>query len=350
MKRIVQSFCVALLAAAAMPVQAQGGDPAAASLQNFYDVLTASMKAGGTAKSRYDRLKPAVDQDFDLPGMTALSVGPTWASISPADQKALTDAFERMTIANYARNFDSYSGEKFTVDPAVVVRGSDKLVKSSLKPGSGDAIAGWALLHESDLDEVGPADEQCRGVLPHQVARRRLRARTTLWPVDVGDALARGIIVHLDSCVIAPRQEGVGPGDGVNRALPRVQHLVLRAEPSLLVEQELACQPAAGKLPPALAAPSGAKPAVQRHGLDRPLVREALALGGEEAVDDHGPVVATAGYDFASLQKNAKVSQHSESLLPSRPILPLTLSTLKQLTTAVCAPNRLISFPLKSNM
>ena len=94
MKRIVQSFCVALLAAAAMPVQAQGGDPAAASLQNFYDVLTASMKAGGTAKSRYDRLKPAVEQDFDLPGMTALSVGPTWASISPADQKALTDAFE----------------------------------------------------------------------------------------------------------------------------------------------------------------------------------------------------------------------------------------------------------------
>ena len=149
MKRIVPSLCVVLLAAAAMPAQAQGGDPAAASVQNFYDVLTASMKAGGTAKSRYDKLKPAVEQDFDLPGMTALSVGPTWASISPADQKALTDAFERMTIANYARNFDSYSGEKFTVDPAVVVRGSDKLVKSSLKPGSGDAIAFNYRMHQA---------------------------------------------------------------------------------------------------------------------------------------------------------------------------------------------------------
>jgi phospholipid transport system substrate-binding protein len=141
MKRIVQSLCVALLAAAAIPAQAQGGDPAAASVQNFYDALTASMKAAGTAKSRYDRLKPAVEQDFDLPGMTALSVGPTWASTSAADQKALTDAFERMTIANYARNFDSYSGEKFTVDPAVQERGGDKFVKSSLKPGSGDTIA-----------------------------------------------------------------------------------------------------------------------------------------------------------------------------------------------------------------
>jgi phospholipid transport system substrate-binding protein len=149
MKRIVQSLCIALLAAAAIPAQAQGGDPAAATLQNFYDVLTASMKAGGSAKSRYDKLRPAVEQDFDLPGMTALSVGPSWASISAADQKALSDAFERMTIANYARNFDSYSGEKFTVDPAVQQRGAEKFVKSNMKPGSGDAIAFNYRMHQA---------------------------------------------------------------------------------------------------------------------------------------------------------------------------------------------------------
>jgi phospholipid transport system substrate-binding protein len=149
MKRIVQSLCIALLAAAAIPAQAQGGDPAAATVQNFYDVLTASMKAGGSAKSRYDKLRPAVEQDFDLPGMTALSVGPTWASISAADQKALSDAFERMTIANYARNFDSYSGEKFTVDPAVQQRGAEKFVKSNMKPGSGDAIAFNYRMHQA---------------------------------------------------------------------------------------------------------------------------------------------------------------------------------------------------------
>src|ERR1043166_8658643 len=74
-------------------------DPAAAPVQNFYDGLVASMKAGGTVKSRYDKLKPVVEQSFDLPGMTALSVGTGWSSMSAADQKALTDAFERMTIA-----------------------------------------------------------------------------------------------------------------------------------------------------------------------------------------------------------------------------------------------------------
>jgi phospholipid transport system substrate-binding protein len=131
---------VFLVLVSGLPAHAQGGDPAAAAIQNFYDALTSSMKAGGSAKSRYEKLKPAVDQAFDISGMTAASVGPTWSSIAPADQKALIEAFDRMTVANYARNFDSYSGEKFTVDPAVIDRGSEKLVKSALKPASGDAI------------------------------------------------------------------------------------------------------------------------------------------------------------------------------------------------------------------
>ena len=139
-----------LILAAAVPAQAQQADPAAATIQNFYDALTASMKAGGTTKSRYDKLKPAIDQAFDISGMTSLSVGPTWSSISPADQKALIEAFDRMTVANYARNFDSYSGEKFTVDPAVAERGSDKFVKSTLKPASGDAIPFNYRMHQAD--------------------------------------------------------------------------------------------------------------------------------------------------------------------------------------------------------
>src|SRR6185437_7931509 len=114
-------FSLAILTQMA-PAYAQQADPAAATIQSFYDALTASMKAGGTAKSRYDKLKPAIDQAFDIPGMTALSVGPSWSSIPPADQKALIEAFDRMTIANYARNFDSYGGEKFTVDPNVATR------------------------------------------------------------------------------------------------------------------------------------------------------------------------------------------------------------------------------------
>ena len=152
MKQFAKALCVAglLFAAPVMaPVMAEGAaDPAAATVRNFYDALTASMKAGGSAKGRYEKLKSAVEQDFDLPGMTALSVGPTWSSISAADQKALTDAFERFTVANYARNFDSYNGQNFNVEPLVAERGSDKFVKSNMKSG-GDTVAFNYRLHQA---------------------------------------------------------------------------------------------------------------------------------------------------------------------------------------------------------
>jgi len=126
----------ALTAIQTMPVQAQTADPAVVQVQGFYDALLASMKSGGTAKSRYEKLKPAVEKAFDLQAMTATAVGPAWASASDADKKALTDAFSRMTIANYAKSFDSYGGEKFAVEPASIARGSDHFVKSTMKTSS----------------------------------------------------------------------------------------------------------------------------------------------------------------------------------------------------------------------
>lgn len=121
---------------AAMPAFAQA-DPAVATVQGFYDALVAQMKKGGLARARYDMLKPAVEKAFDLPGMTAVAVGPGFASLSEGDKKALIDAFARMTIASYVKNFDAFNGEMFTVEPAsIALPGSpDKVVKSTLKAG-----------------------------------------------------------------------------------------------------------------------------------------------------------------------------------------------------------------------
>ena len=141
----------ALTAIETLPVQAQAADPAVDQVQGFYDALQASMKAGGSAKSRYEKLKPAVEKAFDLQAMTAAAVGPAWASASEADKKALTEAFTRMTVANYAKNFDSYNGEKFTVEPASIVRGSDHFVKSTMKTSS-ETIAFNYRLHQAGSD------------------------------------------------------------------------------------------------------------------------------------------------------------------------------------------------------
>ena len=144
MSRFLKSFAVALTLAAApalltipsQPVQAQAADAPVAQVRGFYDALTASMKMGGSAKGRYDKLRPAVEKAFDLPAMTATAIGPSFAAMSDADKKALIEAFTRMTVANYAKNFDSYGGETFTVEPASIARGNDKFVKSVMKTKS----------------------------------------------------------------------------------------------------------------------------------------------------------------------------------------------------------------------
>lgn len=114
---------------------AQAPDPAAQQVQTFYDALLDSMKHAKElgVKGRYEKLKPVIEQTFDLTDMASISVGPDkWAALSAADQQTLSVAFERMTVANYAKNFDGFSGEKFIVEAASTVRGTDRVVQSKL--------------------------------------------------------------------------------------------------------------------------------------------------------------------------------------------------------------------------
>lgn len=132
---LLKIAALSLMAAfASAPAHAEAVDPAVTQVQGFYDVLLDSMKHARElgVKGRYDKLKPAIEKSFDLPGMLRAAVGAKWASFTPAEQSALTTAFERKTVAEYASNFDGFSGEKFTVDPAPKARAADKIVQSKL--------------------------------------------------------------------------------------------------------------------------------------------------------------------------------------------------------------------------
>jgi len=50
-------------------------------------------------------------------------------------------AFRALTVAQYAKNFDGYAGEKFVELPQVETRGTDKLVKTTIGAPGGDAEA-----------------------------------------------------------------------------------------------------------------------------------------------------------------------------------------------------------------
>jgi phospholipid transport system substrate-binding protein len=136
-----------LLLATLSPAMAAGparavSDPAAQQIREFYAVLVDTMKQGTSLgiEGRYKKLKPAVEAAFNLPAMTQFAVGPAWTKMSEDQHKALIAAFERMTIANYAKNFDSYDGQKFVVLPDTITRAEDKLVQSELRPNKGEPV------------------------------------------------------------------------------------------------------------------------------------------------------------------------------------------------------------------
>ena len=127
-------------------------DPAVHEIEAFYTVLVDTMKRGQQLglEGRYRELKPAAEAAFDLPGMAKLSVGPSWATISESDRKALIDAFERVTIASYAKNFAKFGGEKFVVAPAAKTRSADKIVESKLLGSDGSTVPFNYRLHAVD--------------------------------------------------------------------------------------------------------------------------------------------------------------------------------------------------------
>ena len=117
--RRLTSLCFALSLGAGL--LAGGGGTLAANPQSevrgFYDTLLTTMKNGRALgqSGRYARLAPAVDSVFDVPSMTRLAVGSTWATLPPAQQQQVTEAFRHYIAATYADRFDSYSGEQLEV-------------------------------------------------------------------------------------------------------------------------------------------------------------------------------------------------------------------------------------------
>ena len=100
------------------------------------------MRSSGqtTFSRRFQVLAPAVDQTFDLRAVLAISVGPSWANLSPDLQGRLLDAFRRYTVASYVANFDSYDGQRFTVSPNTRSLDAGRVVvQSSFEPRRGDA-------------------------------------------------------------------------------------------------------------------------------------------------------------------------------------------------------------------
>jgi phospholipid transport system substrate-binding protein len=118
-------------------------DPAAVTpIRTLCDSLLNAMRAGRTTPfaQRFATLSPVIERTFDLPAILQLSVGPSWAGLSPDQQATLLTAFRRYTIANYVNSFDNYTGQRFEVSAdAKALPNGEQLVQTRIIPASGDS-------------------------------------------------------------------------------------------------------------------------------------------------------------------------------------------------------------------
>jgi phospholipid transport system substrate-binding protein len=133
------SICLALWFAVGLPAQqAAASDPQEVA-QGFYGVLLSTMRDGRSLgqSGRYARLVPVVNRTFDLAFMARLAVGPSWATLAPAQQQRLTEAFGNYVSATYADRFDAYSGEQLEVTGERPY-GSEVMVQTKIVKSNGE--------------------------------------------------------------------------------------------------------------------------------------------------------------------------------------------------------------------
>jgi phospholipid transport system substrate-binding protein len=117
-------------------------------VQRLNDALLAALKGGKSLgyQGRFARLQPVMSETFDLGFMAEKSLGRNWQKLSPADQARWRDLFAEFTVANYAANFDRFTGQRFESLGEEPSANGTMLVKTKVvSPGADDVVLTYRL-------------------------------------------------------------------------------------------------------------------------------------------------------------------------------------------------------------
>ena len=132
--RATLTLAVATVALAADP-------PATQVIARLNGVLLDTLKQAEALKyeGRYQKIAPAIDQTFDVDFMAEKSIGKHWKPLSDADKARWKTVFHEYMVANYAGNFNRFSGQRFEISGEEPSQNDTVVVHSKLfDPGGED--------------------------------------------------------------------------------------------------------------------------------------------------------------------------------------------------------------------
>jgi phospholipid transport system substrate-binding protein len=166
-------FLILLAGLIFLPVEgrAESAD-AADSVRAFYEVLLSTMRDGTQLgqRGRYAKLEPVILKVFDIPYMTRMAVGPSWAGTPQLKQHQVAEAFGRYITATWADRFDSYSGETLEVT-GVQPYAAGALVHTRIIKPDGEPVAiDYLMRRNGDAWQI--ADVYLTGTISELATRR----------------------------------------------------------------------------------------------------------------------------------------------------------------------------------
>jgi len=158
----------------AVSVQAFAAGSPQDTVKSFDDALIAAMKAGKSAgvQGRSAVVEPAIDRAFDLAEMTRLILGSAGKALAPEQSAKIVAAFRLYTIANYAKNFEAFSGERFEVDAPRPGGVGAIVVPGRLIPADGAQPVQLDYVLKGGEDQWKITDVLAEGAVSQMAARR----------------------------------------------------------------------------------------------------------------------------------------------------------------------------------
>jgi len=135
----------------AMPYASAGDRGATDVVEKLHTTLLAVMKDGDKIgyQGRFDQLAPVIKSSFDMSFISRAVLGKYWETFNNEQRSKFVEAFTHMSIATYAANFDSYSGERFKTNSEKEVSGGRILIQSQLIKSDGGQVQLDYLLHRT---------------------------------------------------------------------------------------------------------------------------------------------------------------------------------------------------------
>jgi phospholipid transport system substrate-binding protein len=124
---------------------------AKAVVEKLHESLLVAMNGAAQLgfKGRAELLAPVLESSFDFESICRIVTGRYWKSASDDQKTRFTSAFKKLSVATYASNFSSFSGEKFQTEGSEADHEA-LIVRTTLRPAKNEPVTLNYLLRPSN--------------------------------------------------------------------------------------------------------------------------------------------------------------------------------------------------------